>query len=265
VIEPVAPAAMSLDQSDDATAQLIAAASLRMSAEEPGHTREREDRVGDDVALVAESRDVAPAAADAAHEVGPVTELLIQASGGNTDALNRLFPIVYDELRQLARSHLRRERSDHTLTPTALVHEAYMKLVDQTRVQWQNRHHFYGVASQAMRRILVNHAQTRKARKRGGAISHVAIDESHLASPDDPLNDVVALDAALERLKSFSPRGAEVVVYRFFGGLTNDEIADLLDLSEATVRRAWRTAKTWLRHELRTGSVDRRVQADATD
>ena len=193
--------------------------------------------------------------ADPAADTGPLTELLVAASGGNTDALNRLFPLVYEELRDLARNRLRRERQDHTLSPTALVHEAYMKLVDQTRVQWQNRGHFYAVASEAMRRILVNYAEMKRAGKRGGDAVQVPIDTIDLALADDRVEELLALDGALVRLKAFNPRGADVVVYRFFGGLTNQEIASLLDTSEVTIRRAWSTAKAWLRRELQAGGT----------
>jgi RNA polymerase sigma-70 factor, ECF subfamily len=182
---------------------------------------------------------------------GPLTTLLAEASGGDADALNRLFPLVYDELRQVARARLRGERLDHTLAPTALVHEAYMRLVDQKKVQWQNRGHFFAVASEAMRRILVDHARMKQAGKRGGGAAHVPFDDA-AALALDPAEDLVALDAALDKLKAFNPRGAEVVVHRFFGGLRNDEIATILGVSEVTVRRAWSTAKAWLRRELRS-------------
>lgn len=167
------------------------------------------------------------------------------------EALNELFPLVYDELRRLARRRLRREREGHTLTPTALVHEAYLKLVGQTRVEWQNRAHFYAVASQAMRRILVNHAEARNAQKRGGSARHLSLDEVELAFTDDEVEELLVLDRALERLTEFNPRGADVVVYRFFGGLTHAEIAEVMDTSAVTVRRAWGAARSWLRRELR--------------
>jgi RNA polymerase sigma factor (TIGR02999 family) len=167
------------------------------------------------------------------------------------EALNELFPLVYDELRRLARRRLRREREGHTLTPTALVHEAYLKLVGQTRVEWQNRAHFYAVASQAMRRILINHAEARNAQKRGGSAPHLSLDEVELAFTDDEVEELLVLDRALERLTEFNPRGADVVVYRFFGGLTHAEIAEVMDMSAVTVRRAWGAARSWLRRELR--------------
>jgi RNA polymerase sigma factor (TIGR02999 family) len=180
-----------------------------------------------------------------------VTELLLAAGGGNVDALNRLFPLVYDELRGLARSRLRAERDNHTLDTTALVHEAYLKLVEQTRVQWQSRAHFYGVASQAMRRILINYAEARSAEKRGGGAALLSLDEAGIVFRDEQAGELLALDEALERLKAFNPRGADVVTYRFFGGLTHEEIAEVMGTSAVTVRRAWHAAKSWLHRELR--------------
>lgn len=183
-----------------------------------------------------------------------LTELLAEASAGNVEALNRVFPLVYGELRHLARSRRRWERDDHTLNTTALVHEAYLRLVDQRRVQWQNRAHFYAVASQAMRRILVNHAEKRNAQKRGSGAEHVAL-PGLVAAPDgEDTIDVLALDQALERLKAFNERGADVVTYRFFGGLTYEEIAEVMGTSAVTVRRAWTAARFWLRRELREGT-----------
>ncbi len=187
-----------------------------------------------------------------ADQDASLTLLLEKASDGNVQALNQLFPLVYDELKRLARSRLRDERPDHTLSTTALVHEAYMKLVDQSRVHWQNRAHFFAVASRAMRRILVNHAEARHAVKRGGGAVHLPLDEAGLVIGDDDLEELLALDRALERLKEFNPRGADVVVYRFFGGLEWQEIGTVLGTSEVTARRAWTAARTWLHRELRT-------------
>jgi RNA polymerase sigma factor (TIGR02999 family) len=183
----------------------------------------------------------------------PVTELLAAASGGNVDALNRLFPLVYDELRRLARNRLRAERNDHTLNTTALVHEVYLKLVEQERVEWQNRAHFYAIASRAMRRILINYAEMRKAGKRGGGAVHYALEDAGLVFREDQADELLALDEALNRLKAFNPRGADVIEYRFFGGLTHEEIAEVLGTSVITVRRVWSSAKSWLRRELREG------------
>jgi RNA polymerase sigma factor (TIGR02999 family) len=179
-----------------------------------------------------------------------LTSLLVMASDGNVEALNELFPLVYDELRRLARSRRRGERSNHTLNTTALVHEAYMRLVQQNRVQWQNRAHFYAVASRAMRRILVNYAETRRSAKRGGGAAHASLEEA-IHFSDDQVDELLALNEGLERLKQFNPRGADVVVLRFFGGLTHDEIAHVMGIATITVRRAWVTARSWLRRELR--------------
>lgn len=186
----------------------------------------------------------------ASPDPSPVTVLLLEASGGDREALNRLFPLVYGELKWLAGAKLRMERSDHTLNATALVHEAYVKLVDQTRVQWRNRRHFFTVASLAMRRILLDYATARNAHKRGGRAEHVSLDEAHEILSVDQARTFIALDEALERLSEFNPRGAEVVQGRFFCGLTNAEIARAMGLSEVTVRRSWTVARAWLRREL---------------
>ena len=189
----------------------------------------------------------------AAHptERDQITALLSQASGGNVDALNRLIPLVYDELRRLAHHRLRHERSDHTLNTTALVHEAYLKLVEQTRVEWKSRAHFYAIAAQAMQRILINYATMKKAEKRGGGAAHVPLEDVPIALDDAQADELIALDGALTRLGEFNKRGADVVTYRFFGGLTHDEIAEVMGTSSITVRRAWDAARIWLRRELR--------------
>jgi len=181
------------------------------------------------------------------HEL---TELLEHASGGNADAFNQLFPLVYEELRVIARSRLRSERDGHTLNTTALVHEAYLKLIDQTRVQWQNRAHFFAIASRAMRRILINYAEMRKAGKRGGGATHVPLDEAGMALTEAQVDELLALDDALNRLRTFNEEGADVVVYRFFGGLSYDEIAQVTGVSAITARRRWTAARAWLRREL---------------
>lgn len=191
-----------------------------------------------------------PDPSEGGPDTGRVTALLAAAGDGNVDALDRLVPLVYDELRRIAHAKLRRERPDHTLNTTALVHEAYLRLVEQTRVRWRDRAHFYGVAAQAMRRILVNHAHARRAAKRGGGAQPVPLDESLLALDDRQIDELIALDEALARLRAFNPRGARVVEYRFFAGLTYEEVAPLLDVSVITVRRAWNAARTWLRREL---------------
>ena len=182
-----------------------------------------------------------------------VTTLLAQASGGDRVAFDALLPQVYDELRQLAGARLRFERVGHTLNATALVHEAYFKLVGQERVEWQGRAHFFAIASQAMRRILINYAEARNTKKRGGGAPHLPLDAA--ADTMDPVQatELLALDEALKELERFNERGARVVEYRFFGGLTHDEIAEAMGLSEATVRRAWRAARAWLRERLDPG------------
>jgi RNA polymerase sigma factor (TIGR02999 family) len=184
-----------------------------------------------------------------------VTLLLRQAGRGDAAAFTRLFPLIYDELKRLAESKLRFERDDHTLGPTALVHEAYLRLVGQTEVEWQSRSHFFAVAAQAMRRILVDHARRRGAGKRGAGARPVPLEMAEQVAGDrsgtgDEAERLLALDAALERLGRFNPRGARVVEYRFFGGLLFTEIAEVLGLSEVTARRAWTMAKSWLRREL---------------
>ena len=176
------------------------------------------------------------------------TALLIDWSRGDTSALNRLLPLVYAELRRLAGRQLRRERVNHTLEPTALVHEVYLRLVDQRRVDWQGRAHFLGVAAQTMRRILVDHARRRDAGKRGDGVQCVSIDEARLAAPGEiPL---LALDDALSRLESVDPNLARIIELRAFGGLTIEDAAHVLKVSPSTVKRDWRTAKAWLNREL---------------
>jgi len=181
---------------------------------------------------------------------GEITELLEAASGGNRAAFDQLLPRVYDELRALAQSRLKWERDGHTLNATALVHEAYFRLVGQERVEWQGRAHFFAIASRAMRRILINYAAARNAQKRGGGATHVELDEAADTMNDTQAEELIALDGALKELERFNERGARVVEYRFFGGLTHDEIAEAMGLSEATVRRSWRSARAWLRDAL---------------
>lgn len=178
-----------------------------------------------------------------------LTELLGQLTGGNRDVVNELLSRVYDELHRMAENQLRRERAGHTLNATALVHEAYLKLVDQSRVSWQNRAHFMGVAAQAMRRILINYARDRRAQKRGGDFIATTFNEDLI--PNETRADrLIDLDEALERLREMSERQAAVVECRFFGGLTHDEIAEVLGVSKDTVRRDWRLARAWLGGEL---------------
>ncbi len=180
---------------------------------------------------------------------GDITRLLADLTGGNSDVVNTLLPLIYDELHRMASNQLRNERRDHTLNATALVHEAYLKLVDQDRVSWQNRAHFLGVAAQAMRRILINYAEARRAQKRGGDVVATTFDDE-LAPQDARADDLIELDEALKRLHAVNPRQASAVEYRFFGGLTHEEIAELLDVSVPTVRRDWRLARAWLASEL---------------
>lgn len=160
-------------------------------------------------------------------------------------------PLVYNELHRLARNHLRRERADHTLQPTALVNEAYVKLIDQKHAKWQNRAQFYGVAAQLMRRILVDHARQRQASKRGGAdqqrLSITTVDQLHAKQPQ---LDLLALHRALEELKGFDPQQERIVELKFFGGLSNQETAHVMGIGHATVERDWKTARAWLRHKL---------------
>src|SRR2546422_2325570 len=177
-----------------------------------------------------------------------LSTLLRAWSGGDQSALDRLTPIVYDELRGLARPYMKRERPGHTLQTTALVNEAYMRLVDYKRMQWQNRAHFFAVSAQLMRRILVEHAR-RHNQKRGGGVRHVPLEEAAVVSGKRPA-DLVALDDALNALARFDPRKVRVVELRFFGGLSLEETAEVLQLSSVTVRRDLRAAKAWLHREL---------------
>ncbi|MDT7543083.1 MAG: hypothetical protein QOE33_2987 [Acidobacteriota bacterium] len=179
-----------------------------------------------------------------------ITRILQDWGEGRSGAQERLFLAVYDELRRVARKCLRRESPDQNLQPTELVHEAYMRLVDQTRVTWQNRAHFFGIAAQQMRRILVDRARARKADKRGGDISLLAFDESHAAPQGQAQVDLLALDEALERLAKVDERKARVVEMRFFAGLKEEEIAECLNVSTKTVERDWQMAKLWLYREL---------------
>lgn len=184
-----------------------------------------------------------------APSLGQITQLLKQAGAGNRDAESVLVPLVYQELRRRARKYLRFERPDHTLQPTALVHEAYLKLKNQGRVSWQNRDHFYKVAARVMRRILIDHAREVKASKRGGSHYKVPI-EPDIALAEENNRDVLAIDEALKRLECENPRHAQVVELRFFGGFTEEEIASILGLSVRTVKRDWRVARAWLYAEL---------------
>ena len=174
-----------------------------------------------------------------------VTQILKDWSAGSEDAAARLMPLVYEELRRLAREYLRRERGDHTLQATSLVHEAYLKLIDQKRVDWKNRAHFCGVAAQLMRRVLLDHARGHQAEKRGGKLEKLYLDETReLAQARAP--DLVELDDALQSFAAAYPREAEVVELKFFGGLAAREIGEVLKVSSKTVLRDWSFAKAWL-------------------
>ncbi|HYO64060.1 MAG TPA: sigma-70 family RNA polymerase sigma factor [Pyrinomonadaceae bacterium] len=181
-----------------------------------------------------------------------VTQLLLNWSNGDGHALEELLPLVYNELRQLAERYLRRERSDHTLQATALVHEAYLKLIDQRNVRWQNRAHFFGVAAQAMRRILVDHARGHMAAKRGSGGVKLSLDEGLMVS-DEKADELVALDDALNRLAEIDPQKSRIVELRFFGGLSIEETAEVLGIGTATVTRQWRLARAWLYGQVAKG------------
>lgn len=178
-----------------------------------------------------------------------VTELLVAWSGGDTSALEQLIPLVHAELHRLARRQMRHERNGHTLQTTALVNEAYLRLVDITRVQWQDRAHFFAMSARLMRRILVDHARSRRYLKRGGAAPRVTFDEE-LAVTAEPGQDLVALDEALQNLARVDPRKGQVVELRYFGGLSVEETAEALQVSPETVMRDWRLAKAWLLREI---------------
>lgn len=178
-----------------------------------------------------------------------VTELLVAASDGRREALDALVPLLYDDLRRLAAAHMRREPAGHSLQPTALVHETYVRLVDQRQAGWVSRAHFFGAAAGVMRRILVDLARARRADKRGGQLTRVTLVEDVAA--DGPTEiDVLALHQALERMAAFSPRQERIVELRYFGGLTIEETAAVLGISDATVVREWTIAKAWLRSAL---------------
>lgn len=177
------------------------------------------------------------------------TETLIAHSNGDRKAAARLLPLVYDQLRALAHRYMQQERPDHTLQTTALVHEAYVRLIDVDRVDWRGKTHFFAIAAREMRRVLVEHARSKKARKRGGGLKNVTLEDTHAIAPGSVV-DVLALDEALERLQQQSPRQIRVVELRFFAGLSVEETARLLEVSEATVKGDWRMAKAWLSREL---------------
>jgi RNA polymerase sigma-70 factor (ECF subfamily) len=184
-----------------------------------------------------------------------VTVLLSELAHGNQDAAERLIPLVYEELKRLARSYMRRERPDHTLQATALVHEAYLKLVRQQAVHWQGRSHFFGIAAQIMRRILIDHARAHLREKRGGVKKDLPLDEALVFSAAQS-EELVKLDEALQRLSVVDARQGRIVELRFFGGLSIEEAAELLGISPKTVKRDWSVAKAWLYNELRQRDGD---------
>lgn len=183
-------------------------------------------------------------------EAQDVTQMLNAISSGDGKAPERLLELVYNELRRLAHGYMKNERSDHTLQATALVHEAYIQLVDWKNVSWQNRAHFFAAAAQMMRRILVDHARERNALKRGGGLRTIALDEA-VSFPNQNNVDLIGLDDALLELGSFDPQQARIVELRFFGGLTIEETAHALNISDSTVKRDWQIAKAWLFNRLK--------------
>jgi len=180
-----------------------------------------------------------------------ITQLLQRISSNRGEGLDQLLDVVYAELRRQAARYLRRERKNHTLQPTALVNEAFMKLIDQRNVQWQNRAHFFGVAAQAMRRIVIDHARARQRVKRGGVQQAVTLDEAMIAAESRSI-DVLALDEALTRLAALDERQAKIVELRYFAGLSVEETAEVTGLSPATIKREWAMARAWLHAELTT-------------
>jgi RNA polymerase sigma factor (TIGR02999 family) len=190
----------------------------------------------------------------ACSESKDVTTLLLEWGGGKRQALDELLPLVYGQLRQLAARQLRRERPNHTLHSTALVHEAYLKLIDQSRVCWKDREHFFAVAAQVIRRILVTYARSRNASKRGGGNTLLAFDES-IALADRKDIDLIRLDDALESLSRLDPQQARIIELRFFGGLSIEGTAEVLKTSTSTINREWSLARAWLHRELTRGSA----------
>lgn len=180
---------------------------------------------------------------------GDVTQLLVQARSGDRAAMDQLLPLVYAELRRVAQRQLRGERGGHTLGASALINEAYLKLVDQLRVDWQSREHFFAIAARAMRQILIDYARKRKAEKRGGDWNRTSLDNKGIGF-DAPLEDLLALDESLERLSGVDERLRKIVEYRFFCGLTEQETADLLGVNVRTIQRDWAKARAWLYNEM---------------
>jgi RNA polymerase sigma factor (TIGR02999 family) len=188
--------------------------------------------------------------ADSEPDSAGITQLLIAWGDGHREALDQLLPLIYDDLRRIAAAFMLRETPGHSLQPTALVHETYLRLIDQRRVQWRNRAHFFGVAASMMRRILVDHARARRAEKRGGDGERVTLMADEVAAPEQNGIDVLDLHESLERLAAFDPQQERIVELRYFGGLTIDEAAEVVGISQATVVREWTIAKEWLRADL---------------
>jgi len=180
---------------------------------------------------------------------GEITRLLTKLKGGNRQAESELVPLIYGELRRLARGYMRRERPDHTLQATALVHEAYLRLMEEQAVDWQGRAHFFAVAAQLMRRILVDHARARQAAKRGGDAPRISLEEDFVYA-EEKSGGLVDLDEALARLAELDPRQSRIVELRFFGGLSVEETAEVLGISARTVKRDWNVARAWLYKEI---------------
>lgn len=187
-----------------------------------------------------------------ALDKGEVTRWLIAGNAGDAHALESLLPLVYDELHQQAARFFRRERAGHTLQPTALVNEVYLRLIDQQEASWQNRAQFFGIAAQMMRRILVSHARGREAQKRGGAAAHITLVEELAAAPQRDLN-LLSLDDALTRLETVDPEKSRMVELRFFSGLSVEETAEVMGVSPRTIDRQWQTTKAWLHREISAG------------
>lgn len=181
---------------------------------------------------------------------GEITEMLKACSGGNREAMNKLVPLVYEELHRQAHRYLNRERGNHTLQTTALVHEAYLRLIEYHFVDWQNRAHFFGMAANMMRRILVNYAVNHKRNKRGGADENLPLEEALCVAAEEQDVNLLALDKALNELAELDERQANIVELRYFSGLSIEETAEVLQISPATVKRDWSMAKAWLRSEL---------------
>ena len=191
----------------------------------------------------------------AAPSTEEVTQLLLAWREGDEAALEKLLPLVYDELHRLAARYMRRESPGHTLQTSALVNEAFIRLIDQQQVQWQNRAHFFGIAAQLMRRILLDHARGQARGKRGGGVHRVSFDEGAIVS-EQRAAELIALDDALNALAAFDSRKSRIVELRFFGGLSNEEVTEVMGMSLRTVEREWRKAKAWLHHAISEGETD---------